>query len=119
MILSVGTDLVALGRIEKAMGRSGFIERILTERERGRALTKEYVGGRWAAKEAVAKCLMGRGSGPLGWHDVEVISGEGGEPLVEVNERVLTSDLGVLVSISHERDYAVAFAVLVRNSMGT
>lgn len=120
MILGVGTDLVSVERIRGAMGRSGFVERILTDRERDGELSAEYVAGRWAAKEAIWKCLSGYlvgeglASGHLGWQAVEVLRGENGAPVVWVAERFLSSEYEVMVSISHEREFALAFAVLQR-----
>lgn len=109
MIQAVGVDIIEIGRIERAMRRPRFIERIFTEREQEFVRSPAAAAGRWACKEAVAKCLPKR----IGWHDVEVLQGERGEPVVYF------ADLGALVpggrihvSISHERGHAVAVAIL-------
>lgn len=104
MVRGLGVDLVRVDRIAHALRNPRFAQRILTSQECERPLDAEYVAGRWAAKEAVAKAL-GRS---LSWHQVEVRGP--GLPTV-----CLDPELGIkgtiLVSISHERDHAVAVAI--------
>jgi holo-[acyl-carrier protein] synthase len=63
MILGIGTDLVDIRRIERAIERHGerFLNRIFTETERARAERRVNVAAtyakRFAAKEACAKAL--------------------------------------------------------------
>ncbi|MGH8691342.1 MAG: holo-ACP synthase, partial [Burkholderiales bacterium] len=63
MIFGVGTDVVEIGRIEKALGRWGerFARRILCEPELkrflGHARPASYLAKRFAAKEAFTKAL--------------------------------------------------------------
>ena len=103
MIVRVGVDLVSVNRIRKAMERPGFVERILQPEERREPLTVEYFAGRWAAKEAIVKCLGGVMT------DHVVGTDEVGAPVVLSS---VPSGHRVHVSISHERDHAVAVAVL-------
>lgn len=111
MIERIGVDIVSVERIAKAMRREGFVERILTERERSRPLGPERVAGRWAAKEAVAKAVGTH----LGWHEVEILWAEDGRPEAYLPEMHLDRTLYHLhISISHERHSAVGFAVLER-----
>lgn len=109
MIQAVGTDIVSISRIAKALERPGFAERILTAKELKRTLTPEYVAGRWAAKEAIKKCWPRIGS----WHQVEITGQPGKAPEVLVHDP--TFDPGhhrIHLSISHEAEFSVAFAVL-------
>ena len=63
-IIGVGTDIVELARLEKSISRTGdaFLQKVyapgeldaLPAQERRRL---EFLGGRWAAKEALAKAL--------------------------------------------------------------
>lgn len=119
MIAGIGIDLVSVDRIRRAMANPRFAERILTSRERTACeLTAEHVAGRWAAKEAVAKCL-GR---PLRWHDVEVLQNPNGAPLACVRTGLLPEGWSILLSITHERSMAAAVATLVapsRPNLGT
>ena len=64
MIIGIGIDIIELNRIEKMLdGKLKFMERILTENERNVAMElkgsrlTEFVGGRFAAKEAYSKAV--------------------------------------------------------------
>jgi holo-[acyl-carrier protein] synthase len=121
--LSVGVDLVELDRVRRIATRyeDRFLVRIYTAREL--ALYRDRVpelAVRFAAKEAVSKAL-GVGLNHLsalgiGWHDVEVLPDSLGKPLVCLSGRAqaLAEEQELLewaISLSHSRDYAVAFVV--------
>jgi len=117
----IGIDLIALGRIERAMSRFGerFLVRLLTERERAgaRAGRVSYVAGRFAAKEATLKALGTGVSGSVRWRDVEVLAQPSGAPCVHLHGEALrrARSLGVTaahISLTHDREYAAAVAVL-------
>lgn len=109
MIRAVGIDIVEISRIERAMLKPRFVERIFTEREREFLSSAESVAGRWACKEAISKCLPER----VDWHHVEVLTGERGEPVVQFEGLDAIVPGGrIHVSISHERGHAVAVAIL-------
>ena len=61
MIFGIGTDLVEIERIAKVLARHGdrFTGYILTDSEGAEAKRRgdsvQFIAGRWAAKEAVAK----------------------------------------------------------------
>jgi holo-[acyl-carrier protein] synthase len=110
MIVGIGIDLVEVARIAHAIENPRFLERVLTPKERG-AMDKgeASVAGRWAAKEAVYKA-----SGMnLGWQDIEILNGPNGEPICSIlPEGRLPGNQRVHVSISHERNLAVAVAII-------
>jgi holo-[acyl-carrier protein] synthase len=117
----VGVDLVDIDRIVKVLGRypDRFRRRVLTDAEdrycRGRP---ERIAGRWAAKEAVSK-VLGLGVRGVGWREIEVLPNWAGQPQVTLHDRAAAraGRLGleeVTVSISHERNMAVAVAVAHR-----
>lgn len=117
MLIGVGTDIVEIGRIEKALSRKGFSERVFTEEERrqsrGRA---SFLAGCFAVKEAVAKCL-GTGFRKLSPYDIEVLRDAAGKPYVRLSggaEREYRRLKGgaIEVSISDTEALALAFAVL-------
>ena len=122
-IVGIGTDIVEIARLEGAIERhgEGFLRQFLTEPELALIpelpqRRREFLAGRWAAKEAVAKAL-GCGFGArCGWHDIRILRGDAGEPRVELTGTAAETarDLGVVswhLSISHEKTFAVAFAV--------
>ena len=124
MILGTGFDLTALTRIKALLEKHGerFLTRILTAAELA-ALPAEparrtaYAAGRWASKEAAVKALGSGFSAGIGFHDVEVVTLEGGRPELRLHGRAaeLAAEKGVRalhISISHERDMAGAMVIL-------
>jgi holo-[acyl-carrier protein] synthase len=109
VIVGIGIDLVSVPRIARAMRRPRFLARVLTEGERRICLTPEEVAGRWAAKEALVKCIPY----PLRWQKIEVLSEPSGKPVMTVRDAP-DPEYRYHVSISHERDKAVAIVVVER-----
>ena len=123
-MISVGTDILRIARIEDVVARRGerFVARILTPVERGEyrasGQPQRLLAKRFAAKEAVAKALgtgIGRG---VSWQDIEVGHDEAGAPRVMLTggaARVAAQRGGerIELSIADEQDYVVAFAALV------
>src|SRR5918912_2159606 len=126
-IVGIGTDIVECVRIARMIEQHGelFLNRVYTEREvrycQGRKHSTEHFAGRWAAKEAILKCLGTGWRRGLCWTDIEVRNDANGKPEVRMcgaakdqAQSLRISD--ILVSISHCRAYATAYAVAVRNS---
>lgn len=121
MIAGIGTDIVEIGRIEKAIEKNEkFMDKVFSSSEReylkSRKMRPEYVAGRFAAKEAVSKAL-GTGFVGFGFTDVEIVRAASGKPEVVLKEKadIVARGFGeykIHLSITHGRDSAVAFAVL-------
>lgn len=72
-------------------------------------LTPMRVASRWAAKEAIYKAL----GGGVQWQDVSVLAESGRAASLKWHRSgILKADETLHVTLSHERDHAVAFAVL-------
>lgn len=123
MIAGVGVDIVAVERMARALARheSSLFRRVFTAGEQADCRSEQgraaHYAARFAAKEAVMKAL-GCGWGPVGWQDVEIRRLPSGRPSVILHGRAarLAADQGIAavhVSMSHEKDYAVAYAVAV------
>ena len=123
-MLTTGVDIIEISRIRDVLNsyQSRFLKRIFTDVEiaycRGRA---HNLAGRFAAKEAIMKAL-GTGIRGVGWKDIEISRKESGAPYVLLHGRAArrADILGlkdVSLSISHSRDYAVAFVVLECNQL--
>ncbi len=74
------------------------------------------LAARFAGKEAVIKVLGKPGGSAPGWKDIEILSDSSGRPVVNLygKAREQATNLGlrgVAVSLSHSREYAVAFVV--------
>lgn len=122
MIVGIGTDIVSIARISKALERSGenFARRILTEDElavfQARKNAVAYLATRFAGKEAAAKAL-GTGIGQVSFQDLEIRSLKTGAPqLVFYGEALrLQRERGITrlhISLSDEREFAQAFVIL-------
>ena len=123
MIVGIGVDIVELARIEQISEKFGerFSQRILTPDEldeyHRRNCSSGYLATRFAAKEAVAKaCGTGIGR-ELGFHALQVDNDASGKPQLRFLDDAdsLVKRLGLRsahVSLSDERHYVVAMAVL-------
>ncbi len=122
MVIAIGTDIVEIARIAEVLERQGerFIDRILTVSEKtlyNQSKSVSFVAKRFAAKEAVAKALgtgIGRG---VSFQDIVISNNAKGAPLVELSNGAadVMRELGgarMLLSLSDERHYALAHAVL-------
>jgi holo-[acyl-carrier protein] synthase len=123
MTLSAGVDIVELDRIRRVLERHGerFLARIYTSEEITRYGERlPELAARFAAKEAVSKAL-GVGlnhmsAHGIGWREVEVLPDPLGKPVIQLSGRAqqLADEQGLrnwAISLSHGRDYAVAFVV--------
>jgi holo-[acyl-carrier protein] synthase len=131
----IGVDMVEIKRIEKAVKRFGqrFLDRIYTERELGcisnrpnRRVVIAELAARFAAKEAVSKALgvgirkIGAGSRfkRASWLEIEIINLPIGKPQVNLfgTTKEIAEDRGIErihISLTHEKEYAIAFALVV------
>lgn len=119
-MLYVGTDIIEIERLRKAVKRHPALwDRILTPREKAYCLEKgnpvQSLAGRFAAKEAVLKCL-GLGLSNLSWQDLEILPDQWNCPQVSFQpplEKILSEKniAGISLSISHSRCCAIAVAV--------
>ena len=122
MIVGIGLDLVELARIERIWVRYGrkFALKILHPDELARLSEEnpvQYLAGRFAAKEAVAKALGTGLSGGLGFCDICIRKLASGRPEAELFGPALAvlNRLGpakILISITHSRDTAAAVAII-------
>jgi holo-[acyl-carrier protein] synthase len=117
-MLSVGVDIIEIERIARAITRwnGRFLKRVYTDTElalcRGRV---SELAVRFAGKEAISKAL-GTGLAGVSWREMEILADMRGKPLVRLHgcaaERAARLGLTEFaISLSHSRDYAVAFVV--------
>ena len=123
-IVGIGTDIVECWRIGRMIEQHGemFLSRVYTAREirycQARKHSTEHFAGRWAAKEAILKCLGTGWRKGLCWTDMEIRNDTEGAPRLKLlgGARDRAESLGIAdihVSISHCRAYATAYAVAV------
>ena len=121
-VVGIGTDIVECLRIAQMIERHGelFINRVYTPLEirycQSRKQSTQHYAGRWAAKEAILKALGTGWRHGISWRDVEVRNDQGGRPVVGLRggAREAVELFGIrqiLVSISHCRSHATAYAI--------
>jgi holo-[acyl-carrier protein] synthase len=126
-VIGIGTDIVECLRIAQMIEHHGelFIDRVYTPAEiqycRARKQATQHFAGRWAAKEAILKALGTGWRKGISWRDVEVHNKPGGRPVVRLRggAREVVTQLGIrrmLVSISHCRSHATAYALALGSS---
>ena len=123
MIYGVGTDLIDIRRIERALRRFGerFAQRILCEPElkrfRSHGKPVAYLAKRFAAKEAFTKALGTGIHAPANWHGVWVINLKSGKPQLEFSGALkkLLKERQIHhahLSLTDEREIAAATVIL-------
>jgi holo-[acyl-carrier protein] synthase len=106
MIRGIGVDIVKLDRIKNNL--SGIADKILSLEEKqiyeSLDVDKrkiEFVGGRFAFKEALFKARKAA----FAFNKVSLLNNEDGSPYVK-------DEPNIKVSISHEDDYVICFVVI-------
>ena len=123
MIFGIGTDVVDINRIKSMDSLSTFANKILSENEikvfsdlkEGKQAT--YLSKQFAGKEAISKAIGTGISGDIKFKEIEILRDERGRPIFNPVENLkdILANLGITkthVSLSDEKDYAIAFAIL-------
>ena len=115
--MRIGVDLIEIGRIERALARDGFRERVFTDAERAycdsRPNPAQHYAARFAGKEAIGKAL---GCGVrFTWREIEIAGRP--KPAVRLSgstkawgERVGAGTIDL--SMTHSRELAAAICVV-------
>ncbi len=121
MIRGIGVDIVHVERLEHWDSIPGLIERFFHPQEIADAESRKSsravsLAARFAAKEALGKA-MGTGLTGINLKDIQVVSNHNGKPDIKVYDtakRALEAfgAQNIFVSMTHERDNAVAVVVL-------
>ncbi len=107
---NVGIDIVENARVRRFIASEAFVKKVLSpqEKERFDSFSDErkvqFLSGRFAAKEAIIKCLSYEEVPNMA--DLDIINDEKGRPVISYK------DYDIVVSISHEKNYSTAIAVL-------
>ena len=123
MIFGMGTDVVSLSRLKKIDDMERFAKKILSEKELSiftnliESKKIIYIAKQFAGKEAVSKAFGTGMSSPVMFQNIEILRDDNGKPILNaLNDlKKLLADLGITkshVSLSDEKNYAIAFAIL-------
>ena len=120
MIIGIGTDIIEIERVRRAVENENFVRRVFTETETGYCKSRGInsaasYAARFAAKEAFFKAL---GTGIVtALKEVEICNDGRGKPeiFIEGKTKILADEKCVkeiFLSLSHSREYATAVVVL-------
>lgn len=117
--LGIGNDIIEIKRIEKAISKNKFKEKIFSKTEIELMISQgnkaESYAGRFSAKEAISKAL---GTGVRGFspRDIEILNDELGKPYVVFKNKIkeFNSLYTIDLSISHCKEYATAVAIIFK-----
>ncbi len=122
MIIGTGIDLAKVSRFNKLLEKESFLnkyfhlEEIKSIHSKG-AGAAQSLAGRFAAREAFFKAL-GTGFKGYALKDIKIINNPDGKPEIIPSEIVikkldtLGKDWNIHLSISHEKEYAIAQVIL-------
>jgi holo-[acyl-carrier protein] synthase len=125
MEILYGIEMTALGAFEQVACRpsNALFERIFTSQEsaycRSKRFKHENYGARFAAKKAILRAL-GIEPSPSLFRHIRVRNRANGQPLIDLSKtfcRRFGIDLkrtAIHVSLAHEKQYAVAAAIITR-----
>jgi len=131
VIAGIGTDLLRVDRIERALVRHGerFAEKILgsdeiqifrRRRERDPRRGVRYLATRFAAKEAFSKAIGLGMHLPMWWNRMQTLNAPGGRPIVVLAEPLRAwyeARFGAAhISLTDEHDMVAAYVIVERKS---
>ena len=113
----IGVDIVSIDRIEKSLEKKGFLTKVYGNEEialfaNENKIKTNSLAANFAAKEAFSKAL---GTGVRGFEltEVQILRDDMGKPYFafsgKAKEIVESRNLSFMVSLSHEKDKAIAF----------
>ena len=116
MSIKIGTDIIEINRIKKAVENEKFVKRIYTENEIKyceEKKTQKYnsYAGKFSAKEAVYKALSEKIKN-FKWTDFEILNDKNGKPYVNISIKV-EGLKSIELSISHCHEYAIAYVIAI------
>ena len=113
-MFSIGTDIVKIDRIHKLAKDKKFLSKIFTTKEIKYCNSYLdpfiHLSGKYAGKESVKKALISTNIiKRVSLKDIEILNRSDKTPYVILN---LLENISCKISISHDGDYALAFALI-------
>ncbi|NQX83288.1 MAG: 4'-phosphopantetheinyl transferase superfamily protein [Mycoplasmataceae bacterium] len=108
-IIGIGTDIVSKNRIKVFNVKNKFLNKdelnLLKTFKKDNKLN--FISGRWASKESIIKSF----DKSITFSQISILKYKSGKPKVLI-DGIERKD--ILLSISHEKDFTVAFSMLVK-----
>ena len=127
--LGIGVDIVDNSRIRKSINNKKFLLRIFTKNEIAQSIKTNskvaFFSKRFAAKEAFSKALGLGFRKNLNFKDISIINNKYGKPSIKIKDKLQniikkqfkTNKVNILLSISDENKYSIAFVILEKNEI--
>ena len=127
--LGIGVDIVENSRIRKSINNKKFLLRIFTKNEIAQSIKTNskvaFFSKRFAAKEAFSKALGLGFRKNLNFKDISIINNKYGKPSIKIKDKLQniikkqfkTNKVNILLSISDENKYSIAFVILKKNEI--
>ena len=127
--LGIGVDIVENSRIRKFINNKKFLLRIFTKNEIAQSIKTNskvaFFSKRFAAKEAFSKALGLGFRKSLNFKDISIINNKYGKPSIKIKDKLQniikkqfkTNKVNILLSISDENKYSIAFVILEKNEI--
>ena len=124
--IGIGVDIVKNKRVQLSIKNKNFINRIFGKNEiliskkfRNKA---NFFSKRFAAKEALAKALGIGFRENLNFKDIQIVNNKLGKPYYLVSSKIKSlikkkkkiKNFNLFLSISDEKEYSIAFAIIQR-----
>ena len=118
MIKGIGTDITGIPRIKKLIEENGdrFLNKILSTEEikliPGKG-SEQFAAGRFAAKESIVKAL----GSSFEFSRLTILNDLKGKPYIANPDFLFGKEEGITlhISISHDKDYATAVAIIEKH----
>lgn len=123
-VLGIGVDIIENKRIKNLIKNKIFLSRTFGKKELIFLMKKKnqtnLLAKRFAAKEALVKALGTGFRNNLNLKDIEILNNKKGQPYYLTNKKIDNIVLKIfnikkynlLLSISDEKDYSIAFTIL-------
>ena len=123
-ILGVGVDIIKNDRIKNSIKNHKFRDRIFSSNELKLSASSKnkigYFSKRFAAKEAFAKALGTGFRNDLNFKDIEIMNDKFGKPYYSDSKKITkiikkefkVKNFNSFLSISDEKEYSTAFAII-------
>ena len=115
--MSNGIDIVEINRFKDLINNKSFLEKIFTQKEleyiKKRDFSLNTIAGLYASKEAFLKSVK-KGINNYELKNIEILHDENNAPYILLNEKI-EKELkykNISLSISHDKDYAVASVLI-------
>ena len=117
MIAGIGVDLCSVDRMKRALQSRHFRDEIFSPEEisycesKGERRYESYAGA-FAAREAFCKASGAPLMAVMSGENFALLHDDEGVPSIRLTGRLAVQSAKIFVSISHEKDYAVAMVVI-------